>query len=70
MISQFKIGLKAARVNVGLTQTEVSKELGISNHTLIKWESGVDSPKVNQFEKLCKLYRIPKDNIDLLHERR
>ena len=36
----FQITLKAARVNAGLTQTDVAKAIGKSKSTVLKWEKG------------------------------
>lgn len=56
-----KITLKAARVNAGLTQEEVSKVMNVSLPTIIKWESESGELRMKQALKLCKLY---KKNID------
>lgn len=61
-----RITLAAARVNVGLTQKEVAKKLGISNKTLQSWEKGTSDPSVSQAETLCSLYRRPMDSIIFL----
>lgn len=61
----FKISLAAARVNANMKQAEVAKELAISKTTLISWEKGKSSPKINQFKKLCQLYGISEDFIFL-----
>lgn len=60
-----KISLAAARVNAKLSQDEVATELKVSKSTVVNWEKGRSSPKVDQFEKLCTLYKIPKDFIFL-----
>ena len=48
--------LKGARVNAGLTQKEAAAELGISNKTLCKWETGATMPDIRQASALCELY--------------
>ena len=53
-----KITLAAARVNAGLTQKEVAKDMHISHTTLIEWEKGKDTPKVSQLRRLFELYDI------------
>lgn len=55
--------LKAARVNAGLTQANVAKELEISIATLKNWESGKTFPKQPHIEALCKLYSVSYDNL-------
>lgn len=56
-MSEYKISLKAARVNANLTQEEVCNELGISKQTLINYETGRTSPPFDLVLKLCRLYK-------------
>ena len=58
-----KLTLKAARVNVGLTQKEAAQKLGISNKTLWSWENGLSAPKATQTDNICKLYNVAYDNL-------
>lgn len=58
-----KISLAAARVNVGLSQKNAAKELGVSNKTLCSWENGKTFPDQPMIEKICDLYRRPYDSI-------
>lgn len=58
-----KVSLKAARVNADLTQKDVSKALGISNKTLINWESGISSPSAKYIDALCELYGASYNDI-------
>ncbi|MFR0613864.1 helix-turn-helix domain-containing protein [Lactobacillus porci] len=53
-----KITLKAARINVGLTQEAAAKRLGIDPSTLAKYEK--DSGKLSRemLRKISKLYGI------------
>lgn len=60
-----RISLKAARINAGLTQAEVGKEIGKSAYTLSKYEKGESIPKWDVFEKLCNLYGFRVDDIFL-----
>lgn len=60
-MEDFKITLKAARVNANLFQEEAAKELGISKVTLIAYESGTSSPTMEMAEKMSNLYRVPLD---------
>lgn len=48
------ITLKAARVNRGLTQKELGDLLGKSYVTISKWENGNTSPRLDEFQALCK----------------
>ena len=60
-----RISLAAARVNAKLTQKEVAKAMGVTNNTIINWEKYKTSPTVQQGMKLCELYHIPSDMIDM-----
>lgn len=61
-----KISLRAARINAGITQKDAAASVGVSNKTMVKWEKGVAFPDVMQALKLCRLYRIPFDDIIFL----
>ena len=58
-----RISLAAARVNAGLTQDDVVRELKIAKNTLIAWEKGLSEPKISQARMLSELYNMPLDNI-------
>ena len=57
----FKISLKAARVNADMTQKEAAKLLNVDKSTIASWEKGKTQPKYNQAIKLSKIYGIPYD---------
>ena len=61
-----KITLKAARINVNLSQKEAAEQLHISNKTLCNWENGVSFPDAERIDALCKLYGVHYDNIIFL----
>jgi DNA-binding XRE family transcriptional regulator len=58
-----QITLKAARVNAGLTQEEIASKIHVNKATIINWEKGKTSPSAVQFEKICMLYNVKKDDI-------
>lgn len=58
-----KISLEAARVNAKLTQKELAKILGVSNVTVVNWESGKTEPNLSQLKKISELSGIPMDFI-------
>lgn len=58
--------LKAARVNAGLTQKKAAELLGISEFTLIRYESGKSSPDVHTLKKIEHLYGVPYHRIIFL----
>lgn len=61
-----KMTLKAARVNVDLSQKEAASALGISNKTLGNWESGASFPKADQIVSICNLYNVLYDDLIFL----
>ena len=60
-----KITLTAARVNAGYSLDEVAKKIKKNKGTIINWEKGRTSISIQDFDELCKLYNISKDNIIL-----
>ena len=39
-MSEFKISLRAARINAELTQEQAAKLMGRNKQTIVNWESG------------------------------
>ena len=64
---EFKISMAAARVNAGLTQKEVCKEMNISKTTLVSYEKGRTLPSMAMGEEFAKLYKIPIDAINFFN---
>ncbi len=64
-MSDYKISLAAARVNVEMTQNDVAKKLGVSNKTVINWEKGTVQPSLATLNYLSELYKIPIDNLQV-----
>ena len=62
-MEKIQISLAAARVNAGMTQEQVAKEMNVSKNTVINWEKGII--KGPALHALCSLYNIPIDNIFL-----
>lgn len=60
--------LCACRVNAGYTQREVSEIIGISESTIIAWESGRVAPKMDKAQKLSELYMMPLAYMDFSKE--
>ncbi len=61
-----RITIKAARINAGLTQKRAAELLGVSNKTLVNFETGKAFPRVDFVDKLSVLYNIPKDDFIFL----
>ena len=62
---KFKISLAAARVNAGLTQSEVAQKMHVTKQTIVNWEKNKITPKPAQFYMLCEIYNAPRDSIFL-----
>lgn len=60
-----KITLKAARVNAGMTQTQVAGKVGVIKETILNWENGKTKIKTIQLMALCQLYGVSIDDIIL-----
>ena len=57
-------GLKQKRVAAGLSQRDVSDELGYSTPQFISnWERGISCPPVGSLKKLGRIYGVPADDL-------
>ena len=61
-----KLTLKAARVNVGLTQNQAAKSIGVNADTIRSWEKGKTFPGAHMIEKIEKTYCITYDHLIFL----
>lgn len=66
MIQMPKMTLKAARVNIGLSQKEAGKLLGVSEDVVSNWERGISFPDVIQLGKIESVYKVSYDNLIFL----
>ncbi|WP_243053098.1 MULTISPECIES: helix-turn-helix transcriptional regulator [unclassified Eubacterium (in: firmicutes)] len=64
-VAEIQISLAAARVNAGMTQEDVAREMHVSKNTIVNWEKGTSEPSINQGKELASLYNIPLDYIFL-----
>lgn len=60
----FKWKLKACRVQAGLLQREAAAALGISEVSLVSYETGKSSPNMEIGQKMSELYGIPMEIMD------
>jgi DNA-binding XRE family transcriptional regulator len=65
-VNDFKLTLRAARINRGITQAEAAKNVGVSRQTLNRWENGHTQANDFQLNLLSKMYGIPQDLIVVL----
>ncbi len=64
-MEKLQISLAAARVNAGMTQEDVAREMHVSKVTIINWEKGKVVPGIPEIQMLSRIYKIPQDNIFL-----
>ena len=58
-MAEFTISLTAARINAGLTRTQVAAELGVSEGTVTNWELGRNMIPANMLMVLADVYKCP-----------
>lgn len=58
-----QITIKAARVNAGLSQSELARAVGVSTQTLNAWENGHTEPKIGQAKKICEVLGVSVEKI-------
>jgi len=63
-----KITFQAARVNAGLTQEALAKEMGVSRSTVNDWETGKREIKTAYLYLFCRITGFTESDI-LLPER-
>ncbi|MBS6118104.1 MAG: helix-turn-helix transcriptional regulator [Clostridiales bacterium] len=64
-MGKIQISLAAARVNAGMTQQDVAREMHVSKNTVINWEKGTILPNFATLETLSRLYNMPVNYIFL-----
>lgn len=60
--------LKAARVNKGLTQDIVAKQLGITKGTLVNYEKYRTIPDISIAKRMASLYGVSVESLIFLPE--
>lgn len=66
MNEMVRMTMKAARVNVGLSQKAAAKKIGVSNKTLCNWEAGKTFPGADKIPVICEVYKTTYDNLIFL----
>lgn len=57
------ITIKAARTNVGMTQTDVAKAVGKTKSTIASYEAYTTSPDMKTALAMAKLFNMTVDDI-------
>jgi transcriptional regulator with XRE-family HTH domain len=53
--------LKQARADVGLTQAQAARELGVDRRAVSSWEHGKTMPRCDEWYKIGPLYGVSLD---------
>lgn len=53
--------IKEARIENGLSQTQLAKLLQVSNGIISTWENNIYEPKATYIKKLCEVLHISAD---------
>ena len=61
-----QVTLKAARMNVNLTQMEAAKQIGVTVDTIGNWERAKSFPNALQIRKIEKVYHVKYDDLIFL----
>ena len=64
-MEDFKINLKAARINAGLSMKDAAKRMHIGYQMLSNYERGANLPSEAQKLLFAKVYGIPDDMLDV-----
>ena len=69
-MDQYYVSWAAARVNAELTQEEAANAMKVTKATIISWEKYKTEPTISQAQKLCELYKVPTDMVDMIGTKR
>ena len=57
------MGFRAARVNAGLSVTQVMDKLSVSDAAVYQWETGVTMPNAKRLSEIARLYGVTVDDL-------
>lgn len=60
-----KITMASARTNAGLSQKQLAVKCGVSESTVVKWEKGINTPRLKYLPKLEEAYGISLDYVKI-----
>lgn len=58
-----RVSMKAARIDIGMTQEELASAVNVTKKTVGSWENGKTRPKLDKVEAICKALNRPYDSI-------
>ena len=66
--NKFKDNLKELRLEKGLGQVELAKEIGVSKGVISLWENGLRDPNMYSLILLAKFFKITIDELVGINE--
>ncbi len=69
MVYELYERIKNLRVQVGLSQSELAKRLGVTKSAVNSWESGTNSPSLNYIIKMSQIFSVSTDYLLGVNER-
>lgn len=57
------MNLKDLRLSRSLTQVEMADLMGVSQANVSFWEKGRHKPNLDEFKKLCEVFKISADRL-------
>ncbi len=66
--NKFKYNLKELRLEKGLGQVELAKEIGVSKGVISLWENGLREPNMYSLILLAKFFKITIDELVGINE--
>ncbi len=65
---EFGNSIYEQRCKAGMTQTELAKQLGVTNKAVSKWETGKAKPTTNNLRKMAVLFGLSVDELMQIRE--
>ncbi len=59
--------LKSARIKKSWTPEFVSKQIGVSRNTYIRWETGTQMPRLSSLDALCRFFEMSPTELGFAH---
>lgn len=57
------LNIKELRKKVGISQTELARQLKIGQNTVAMWESGANNPRTDRLPELAKILKCSIDEL-------
>ncbi len=60
-MKEFALKLKELRLDKNLSQSEVSRALGLTRNAFTNYELGIREPSLDTLVKICDFFNVPAD---------